>query len=267
MVPRSKSGGKKAAVVERGRKLERDHETVYRRERSFEEDYEDFGYPDFRDYGLADARFNSFPRMQGAPSRIRPSIYDAYEEYDDYEIPAAFGHHQYAYGYSGGRSSIPYGEGARYGERRRFSVPTPNHDPHLGFQPRYREATSLPDIRTHVPVEDQIDELLEEVERTSLTHSNASGWLDDVSEEVEGQLVDMKAEKRRAGEMEAAAAVVECVALEDLPAVIQTIAIAREDARLELEDEVGYETPEIEGVAPMLVDLFDLAQLLVQESS
>lgn len=267
MIPRSKPGGKKTPVVDRGRKLERDHESVYRQERSFEDDYEDFGYSDFQDYKLADARFNSFPRMQGAPTRIRPSIYDAYEECDNYGSPVAFGQTQYAYGYSGGRSSVSYGGGVRYDERRRFSVPVPNHDPYLGFQPRYREAASLPDIRTHVPVEDQIDELLEEVERTSLTDSSASGWLDDVSEEVEHQLAERKAEKRRASGMEATAAVVECVALEDLPAVIQTIAIGREDARVEFEEEMGYETPEIEDIAPMLVDLFDLARLLAQESS
>lgn len=266
-MPRSKSGGKKAPVVERGRELERDHESVYHQERSFEDDYEDFGYPEFRDYGLADARFNSFPRMQGVPAHIRPSIYDAYEEYGGYGTSAAFGRPPYAYGYPGGHSSVSYGGGVRYDERRRFSVPDPHHDPYPGFQPRYREATSLPDIRTHVPVEDQIDELLEEVERTSLTDSNGSGWLNDVSEEVEYQLAERKAEKRRADETEVTATVAECVALEDLPAVIQTIAISREDARLEFEDEIGYETPEIEDMVPMLVDLFDLAQLLAQESS
>ena len=117
----------------------------------------------------------------------------------------------------------------------------------------------------HTPVEEQIDELLEAVERSSLPDSDVPGLLDGVSEEVNHQLVDIKAEKRRAGGM--GGAVVECVALEDLPAVIQTIAaIAREDAWFECEDEMGYETPpEIEDMVPMLVDLFDLAQLLAQE--
>ena len=113
----------------------------------------------------------------------------------------------------------------------------------------------------HTPVEEQIDELLEVVERSSLTDSDVPGMLDGVSEEVGRQLVDIKVEEKRAG-----GAVVECVALEGLPAVIQTIAaIAREDARLECEDEVGYETPEIEDMVPMLVDLFDLAQLPARE--
>jgi len=90
------------------------------------------------------------------------------------------------------------------------------------------------------------------------------GVLDGDYEEVDRQLVDIKVGKRRAGGM--GGAVVECVALEDLPAVIQTIAaIAREDAWFECEDEMGYETPEIEDVVPMLADLFDLAQPLAQE--
>jgi hypothetical protein len=54
--------------------------------------------------------------------------------------------------------------------------------------------------------------------------------------------------------------------LEDLPPVVQTIATAREDARLEFEDEMGYGSQETDNVAPMLVDLFALAQLLAQES-
>ena len=113
-------------------------------------------------------------------------------------------------------------------------------------------------------MEEQIDELLGAVERSSLADSDLSGslWY-GVSEEVEGQLGDMKAERRRAGGV--GDAVVECVALEDLPAVIQTIAIAREDARLGFEDEVGYGTEEIEDAAPMLVDLFQLAQVLARE--
>ena len=60
--------------------------------------------------------------------------------------------------------------------------------------------------------------------------------------------------------------VVECVALEDLPPVIQAIVVAREDARLELEEEMGYGSPESEDVTPVLVDLFDLAGLLAQET-
>ena len=258
MMPKSKSGGKKTSATERGRERENEYEREYRRERSLEDDY---GYPDFRGYEFEDARYNSFPRMEGASARIRPSIYDAYEGYDDHEIPAVLGQPRDFYGYSGGRNSLSYGEGVGYDERRRFSVPIPSHDPYLGFQPRYRGVTSLPDIRMHTPVEEQIDELLEAVERSSLTDSDVSGMLDGVSEEVDRQLVDIKAEKRRAGGT--GGAVVECVALEDLPAVIQTIAIAREDARLECED--GDETPEIEDMVPMLVDLFDLAQLLAQE--
>lgn len=249
--------------TERGRKREREYERKYRRERSLEDDYGDYGYPDFQDYGFGDARYNSFPRMQGAPVRIRPSIYDAYGGYDGCEVPAAFEQPQYAYEYFGGRGSFPYGEGAGYDERRRFSVPVPNYDHYPGFQPHYREAASLPDTRERESIEEQIDELLEEVERSSLADSDVSALLDGVSEDVERQLVDVKAGKRRAGGV--GDAVVECVALEDLPAVIQTIAIAREDARLEFEDEMGYETPEIEDVAPMLVDLFDLAQLLARE--
>lgn len=263
MMSRSKSGDKKTPATERGRKQEREYEREYRREQSVEDDHGSYGYPEFRGYEFGDARYNSFPRMEGAPARIRPSIYDAYEEYDDHEISTAFGQPRYLYGHPGGRGSLPYGEGVGYDERRRFSVPIPNHDPYPGFQPRYREATSLPDIRMHTPVEEQIDELLEAVERSSLTDSDVPGLLDGVSEEVDRQLVDIKAEKRRAGGI--GGVVVECVALEDLPPVIQTIAISREDARLECEDEAGYETPEIEDVVPMLVDLFDLAQLLAQE--
>jgi len=254
MMPKSKSGGKKTPATERGRERESEYEREYRRERSLEDNY---GYPDFRGYEFGDARYNSFPRMEGASARIRPSIYDGHE------IPAVLGQPRYFYGHSGGYGSLSYGEGVGCDERRRFSVPIPSHDPYPGFQPRYREVTSLPDIRMHTPVEEQIDELLEAVERSSLTDSDVSGMLDGVSEEVGRQLVDIKAEKRRAGG--AGGAVVECVALEDLPAVIQTIAISREDARLECEDEVGYETPEIEDMVPMLVDLFDLAQLLAQE--
>ena len=260
MMPKSKSGGKKTPATGRGRKRERGYEREYRRERSLEDDH---GYPDFRGYEFGDARYNSFPRMEGASARIRPSIYDAYEEHDDHELPAVLGRPPHFDGYSGGRGSLSYGEGVGYDERRRFSVPIPSHDPYPGFQPQYQEVTSLPDIRMHMPVEEQIDELLEAVGRSSLTDSNVSGLLGGVSEEVYRQLVDIKAEKRRAGGM--GGTVVECIALEDLPPVIQTIAIAREDARLECEDEVGYETLEIEDVVPMLVDLFDLARLLAQE--
>jgi len=258
---KSKPRGKKASGTERGRDQGREYEREYRRGRPLEEDYGD--YPRFRDYESGDTRYNSFPRMQGAPPRIRPSIYDAYEEYGGYEIPAAIGQPQYAYGYPGGRGSLPYGGSVGYDEQRRFSVPIPNHDPYPGFQPQYREATSLPDMRMNGSVEEQIDELLEAVERSSLTNSDVSGSLDGISEEVDRQLIDIKAGKRKAGGM--GRRVVECMALEDLPPVIQTIAITREDARLELEDEMGYETPEIEDVAPMLVDLFDLVHLLVQE--
>jgi hypothetical protein len=263
MMPKSKPGGKKTPAAERGRKLEREYERECRRERSLEDDYGSYGYPDFRGHEFGDARYNSFPRMEGASARIRPSIYDAYEDYDDHEIPAAFDQPQYFHRYPGGRGSLSYGEGVGYDERRRFSVPIPNHDPHPGFQPQHREFASLPDIRMHTLVEEQIDELLEAVERSSLTDSNAPGLLDGISEEVDRQLVDIKAGKRRAGGI--GGAVVECVALEDLPPVIQTIAISREDARLECEDEMGYETPEIEDMVPMLVDLFDLAKLLAQE--
>ena len=255
-----KSGGKKTPATERGRKQEREYEGEYRRERSLEDDYGSYDHPDFRGYEFGDARYNSFPRVEGAPARIRPSIYGLYEEYDDHANPAAFGQPQCFYGYPGGRGSVSCGEGVGYDERRRFSVPIPSHDPYPGFQPQYREVASLPDIRMHTPVEEQIDELLEAVERSSLADSDV---LDGISEEVGRQLVDIKAEKRKADWI--GGAVAECVALEDLPPVIQTIAISREDARLECEDEVGYETPEIEDVAPMLVDLFDLAQLLAQD--
>lgn len=141
-------------------------------------------------------------------------------------------------------------------------MPTPYHDPYRGVQPQYREATSLPDIRAPASVEEQIDELLDAVERSSLTGSDMSGALDGISDEVEDQLGDVKAGKRRAGG--AGDTVVECVALEDLPPVIQTIAIAREDARLEFEEEMGYGSLENGDVAPMLVDLFALAQFLAQ---
>lgn len=114
-------------------------------------------------------------------------------------------------------------------------------------------------------MEEQIDELLDAMERSSLADSDVSRSLfDGVSEEIGHRLADVRAEKRRAGVV--GDAVVESVALEDLPAVIQTIAIAREDARLGFEDEVGYRTEEIEDAAPILVDLFQLAQVLVQEN-
>lgn len=249
-----KSRGRKTPATEQGRKQ------VEYRGRSHEADWEDSGYIDFQDYEIGDARYNSFPRMQGASVRMRPSIYEAYEGYDDHEISAVSGQPRYKHGYLGGGGSF---EGVGYHERR-FSVPIPNHDPYRGFQPQHREATSLPDIRMRASVEEQIDELLDAVERSSLTGSDISGSLDGVSEEVERQLVDIKAGKNRASRM--GDKIVECVALEDLPPVIQTMAIAREDARLELEGEMGYGTPEIEDVAPMLVDLFDLAQLLAQET-
>ena len=143
-------------------------------------------------------------------------------------------------------------------------MPIPNHDPYHGIQPRYREATSLPDIRTLPSVEEQIEELLDAVERSSLADSDASGALDGVSEEVDRQLADVKAGKRR--ESGVGDAVVGSVALENLPPAIQKIAIAREDARLELEEEIGYGSSETGNVAPMLVDLFGLAQLLAQEN-
>jgi len=264
MFPKSKSGGKKTQVAERGRKREREYERAHYRRGTREDDYGDYGYPDPRDDEFGDVRYNSFPRMQDVSGRVRPSIHDAYEEYNGHDIPAVFGQPQYPYGYPGGRGSLSYGEAVGYDEQRRFSVPIPNHDPYPGFQPQHREATSLPDIRTRASVEEQINELLEAVEHSSLTDSNVSGSLDGVSEEVERQLADMKAKKRRAGGV--GDTVIECVALEDLPPVIQTIAIAREEARLELEDEMGYGTSEIEEVAPMLVDLFDLAQLLAREA-
>lgn len=142
-------------------------------------------------------------------------------------------------------------------------MPISNHDTYHGIQPRYREATSLPDIRGLPSVEEQIDELLGAVERSSLADSDMSATLEGISEEAERQLVDVKAGKRREGGV--GDAVVECVALEDLPPAIQKIAIAREDARLEFEEQTGYRSPENENVAPMLVDLFGLAQLLAQE--
>jgi hypothetical protein len=265
IMPKSKSRGKKASAQGLGREDGR----VDSRRGPFEEDYGNFSYPDFGDYEFGDAGYNSFARVQNPSVSARPSIHDAYEERGSRDIPAAFGQLQYGYGYPEGRGSFAYrgvngGGSMGYDERRRFSAPIPNGDPYLGYQPQYREATSLPDILREVSVEDQIDELLEAVERTSLADSVHSGsLLDGVSVEVERQLVDMKAEKERAGGV--ADAVVECVALEDLPAVIQTIAIAREDARLGFEDEVGYGTEEIEDMAPMLVDLFQLAQVLAQE--
>ena len=249
--------------MERGRKLEREYGIARSHGRSREDDYGDYGYADSRDYEFGDARYNSFPRMQAASVHLRPSIYEAYDGYGSHDIPATVGQPRYASGHPRSRGSSAYGEGVGYSERRRFSVPVPNHDPYLGFQPRYREATSLPDIRAHPSVEEQIDELLGAVERSSLSDSDASGALDGASEEVERQLVDMRAEKR--GYRVIRSAVVECVALEDLPPVVQTIATAREDARLEFEEEMGYGSPEPDNVAPMLVDLFGLAQLLAQE--
>jgi len=256
MIPRSKSRGKKASAQEQVGKLEREYGRVDSRGRSFEDDYEIPVIPISEVYELGDARYNSFARIQGPSVRARPSIHDAYEGYGSHDIPAAFGQLQYGYGYPGSRGSFAYGDGVYggssigYDERRRFSAPIPNYDPYPGSQPQYREATSLPDIRRGASVEEQIDELLEAVERSSLTDSVVSGSvLDGASEEVERQLADMKVEKGRAGGV--GDAVVECVALEDLPAVIQTIAIAREDARLGFEDEVGCGTEEIEDVAPM----------------
>ncbi|KAF9643845.1 hypothetical protein BDM02DRAFT_3122854 [Thelephora ganbajun] len=268
-MPRSKSREKKTSAAERGEKVEGEREGAQYRGRSFEDEFGDYGYPDFRGYEFGDARYNSFPRMQGAPVRVRPSAYDPYEGYDDREIPTAFGQPQHAHRYPGGRDSFSYGEdiygeGVGYDKLRRFSAPIPNHDPYPGPQPQYREATSLPDIRMNASVEEQIDELLEAVERSSLADSDVSLSLDGISKEVDHQLLDVRAGKRREGGV--GDPVVECVALEDLPPVIQTIAIAREDARLGLEDETGHGTPEIEDVAPMLVDLFDLAQLLAQEA-
>lgn len=142
-------------------------------------------------------------------------------------------------------------------------MPIPDRDPYHGIQPRYREATSLPDIRALPSVEEQIEELLDAVERSSLADSEMSAGLDGASEEVERQLADVKAGKRREGGV--GDAVVECVALEGLPPAIQKIAIAREDVRLEFEEEMGCKSSETGRVAPMLVDLFGLAQLLAQE--
>ena len=124
--------------------------------------------------------------------------------------------------------------------------------------------SSVPDIRKNVTVEEQIDELLEAVERSSLADPDLPGALDEVSEEVNRRLADLKAEKQREGRV--GDVLVECVALEDLPPVIQTIAIAREDARLEFEEEMGHGVEEIETDAPMLVDLFELAKVLAQGS-
>ena len=260
----SKTSRKKTLVTERGRKQEREYGSAYHRGRHPEDEYGGYGYPDFRDYEFGDARYNSFPRMQDTSAHIRPSIYDAYEGYEDQAIPAGLGQPQHAYGYPADRRSFPYGENAGYDERRRFSVPIPSHNPHHEIQSRHREATSLPDIRALPSVEEQIEELLDEVERSSLADSDTSGALDGVSEEVDRQLTDVKAGKRREGGV--GDAVVECVALGDLPPAIQKIAIVREDARLELEEEMGYGSPEDDHVAPMLVDLFGLAQLLAHEN-
>ena len=72
-----------------------------------------------------------------------------------------------------------------------------------------------------------------------------SGPLDGVSEEVDHQLVDVKAEKRRQ---------------------LQSLERMRGSSSSGGCIEMGYETPEIEDMAPMLVDLkFDLAPLLAQE--
>ena len=267
MMPRSKSRGKKASA----QKLEREGGRLDSREPPSEYDYGNPSYPDFRGYEFGDAMYSSFARIQGPSIRARPSIHDdAYQEFGGHGIPAAFGQLPYGYEYPRGRGSLAYGEGGYGGgsvgyDERRFSAPVPNYyDPHPGPQPRYREATSLPDVRRDASVEEQIDELLGAVERSSLADSDVSELLlNGASEELEGQLADMKAERRRVGEV--GDVVVECVALEDLPAVIQTIAIAREDARLRFEEEVGYGTEQIEEVAPMLVDLFQLAQLLAQE--
>ena len=267
MVPRSKSRGKKAPAQERGGNLEWGYGRTVSPERPLEDDYRNSGYLDFENYELGDGRRNPFLPMQGD---ARPWVNEVYEEYPDRKISAALGHPQYGCGYPGGRSSFAYGEGVYgggsvgYDERRRFSAPIPNYGPYPGFQPQYREATSLPDIRKSASVEEQIEELLEAVERSSLADSDLSGTLDVVSEEVERQIADMKAEKRRAGEV--GDALIECVALEDLPPVVQTIAIAREDARLGFEDEMGYEIEEIEAEAPILVDLFELAKILAQEA-
>ena len=237
---------------------------MYHPGRPSEDDYGDYGHADFQGCEFGDASYNSFPRMQAPSVHYRPSIYDAYEGYEDQHIPAGLGQPQYANRYPAGRGSFPYGENVGYDERRRFSVPIPNHDPYHGIQPRYREATSLPDIRALPSVEEQIEELFDEVERSSLADSETSGALDGVSEEVERQLADVKAGKRREGGV--GDVVVECVALEDLPPAIQKIAIAREDARLEFEEEMGCASLETGNVVPMLVDLHGLAQLLAQEN-
>lgn len=251
-------------AVERGRKQEHEDGRAYHPGRPSGDDYGDLGYAEFRDYEVGDARYNSFPRMHDASSDTGPSIYDAYEDYERQRAPAGLGRSQYAYGYPDSRGSSAYGEDFGYDERRRFSVPIPDRDPYRGIQPRHREATSLPDIRAHASVEEQIDDLLGAVERSSLIDSDVPGALDGISEEDERRLSDIKAGKRREGG--SGDAVVECVALEDLPPVIQTIAIAREDARLEFEEEAGYGSLKNENVAPMLVDLFDLAEMLAHEA-
>ena len=267
MIPGSKSRGKKAVAVERGRKFEREYGSAGSRGQLYGEGGRETSFPDFRGYELGDEWYESFPQMQGPSVHIRPSIHDTYDGYEDYRSSATFAQPQYAYGYQGSRASFAYGEGlsreagAGYDERsRRFSAPVPNFDPYPGFQPQQREATSLPDIRASASVEEQIEELLEAMERSSLAESDFSGSLDEASEEVERQIAEIKAGKRKAD------AVIECVALEDLPPVIQTIAIAREDARLEFEDEMGFEIEEIGNVAPILVDLFELAKVLAQET-
>lgn len=264
MMSRSKSRRKKAPAIER-RRLEPEYESGESLEPPFEDDYGNSGYLDFRGYEFGEPKYHSFPRMRQPSVLIQPSTYD--EPYASHEIPTAFGQPEHTYGYPGSRSSLSHGAGAyrggdvRYDERR-FSAPIQNYEPYSGFQPQYREATSLPDIRKNTSVEEQIEELLEAVERSSLAESDFSESLDGASEEVERQLADMNAQMVG----DAGNALIECVALEDLSPVIQTIAIAREDARLDCEDETGYEIDGIEVEAPVLVDLFELAQVLAQDS-
>ena len=269
MMSRSKSREKKTPAIEQGRRLEPEYERAESLGPSFEDDYGNSGYLDFRGYEFGEPSYHSFPRMPESSVllQLQPSPHDAYQPYARHRVPASFGQPQHTYGYPGSRGSLSHGAGVygegdiRYDERRRFSAPIQSYDPYPGFQHQHREATSLPDIR-NASVEEQIDELLEAVERSSLAESDFSGSLDGASEELERQLADMNAE--RTGE--AGNALIECVALEDLPPVIQTIAIAREDARLECEDETGYEIDEIEVEAPMLVDLFELAKVLAQDA-
>jgi len=71
MIPRSKSRGKKASAQEQVGKLEREYGRVDSRGRSFEDDYGNSSYPDFRGYELGDARYNSFARIQGPSVRAR----------------------------------------------------------------------------------------------------------------------------------------------------------------------------------------------------